>query len=64
MKKNTKQITEPSVHQGSHLTVTTYPNGEKELNWDWDALVKDVTDSTNLVNVTENKVKKSRSKKK
>lgn len=64
MKKNTKQTNEIKVTKGSHLTVTTYPSGEKELKWDWDALVKDVTDSTNLVNVTENKVKKSRSKKK
>lgn len=57
----------PVVTKGSHLTVTQYADGKTELNWDWDALVKDVNEainSVNLVKVTEEKVKKTRSKKK
>ena len=32
----------PTIVKGSHLTVTTYPNGKTELEWDWDALVNEV----------------------
>ena len=33
---------EKTVTKGSHLTVTKYPDGRTELQWDWDALVRDV----------------------
>jgi hypothetical protein len=33
---------EPTVVKGSHLTVTTYPDGRTELEWDDDALLRDV----------------------
>jgi len=33
---------EPTVTVGSHLTVTTYPDGCTELLWDDDALMRDV----------------------
>ena len=35
----------PTVVKGSHLTVTTYPNGKAELEWDWDALVNEVREA-------------------
>ena len=33
---------EPTVVKGSHLTVTTYPDGRTELVWDDEALLNDV----------------------
>lgn len=36
------QNTEPVVVKGSHLTVTTWPNGRTELKWDDEALLRDV----------------------
>ena len=35
----------PNIVKGSHLTVITYPNGKTELEWDWDALVKEVREA-------------------
>ena len=35
----------PTIVKGSHLTVTTYPNGKAELEWDWDALVNEVREA-------------------
>jgi hypothetical protein len=32
----------PTIVKGSHLTVTTYPDGKTTLEWDWDALVNEV----------------------
>jgi len=34
-----------SVQVGSHLTVSTYSDGRTELEWDWDALVKEVREA-------------------
>ena len=36
---------EPTVVVGSHLTVTTYPDGRTKLEWDDDALLCDVRDA-------------------
>lgn len=36
------QSTGPTVVVGSHLTVTTYPDGRTELKWDDEALLNDV----------------------
>jgi hypothetical protein len=33
---------EPTVVKGSHLTVTTFPDGSTKLEWDDDALLRDV----------------------
>lgn len=42
-KKVKDQITDSvTVVKGSHLTVTTYPNGKTELVWDDEALIRDV----------------------
>ena len=54
-----------SVQKGSHLTVTTYPDGRTELEWDWDALVNEVREAcasaelANMKPVVRAKSKKS-----
>ena len=35
----------PIVEKGSHLTVTTYEDGRTELEWDDEALMRDVRDA-------------------
>lgn len=35
-------FTEPKVVKGSHLTVTTHPDGKTTLEWDDEALINDV----------------------
>ena len=59
---------EPKVIRGSHSTRTEYPDGRVEFVTHWDELVRDVqaalaSVSTNLVEATETKVKKTRKKK-
>lgn len=53
----------PTVVKGSHLTVTTYPDGRTELEWDDEALMRDVQEAIASVSTTEPKVKKTRKKK-
>ncbi len=36
----------PTVVKGSHLTVTTYPDGRTDLEWDDAALERDVREAT------------------
>ncbi len=64
-KKKVKEVW-PKVVKGSHLTVITHENGKTELEWDDDALTKDVqkalTDYENSVKV--NTVKTTKRKKK
>jgi hypothetical protein len=53
-----------SVQKGSHLTVTTYPDGKTELEWDWDALVKEVREACASVELANTKpAVKAKSKK-
>jgi YD repeat-containing protein len=40
--KKAKESLEPKVVKGSHLTVTTHPDGRTELEWDDEALLRDV----------------------
>jgi hypothetical protein len=47
--KKAKETLEPKVVKGNHLTVTTHPNGKVELEWDWDALVKEVSEATSSI---------------
>ena len=52
----TKKTEDVKVVKGSHLTVTTYPDGRTELEWDHDALMRDVQAaiaSVSPVEVTE-----------
>ena len=44
-KKKRAEVTEAVVVKGSHLTVTTYPDGRTELEWDDDALLRDVREA-------------------
>lgn len=57
----------PKVEKGSHLTVTTYPDGRTELEWDDAALLKDVqnalTDYEKSVKVTTTATKVKKTKK-
>jgi hypothetical protein len=52
MARAKKIATEPTVVVGSHLTVTTYPNGRTELKWDDEALRRDVLEALASVNKT------------
>lgn len=59
---------EPTVVVGSHLTVITHTDGRTELIWDDEALLRDVqaaiaSVSSDIVEATETKVKKTRAKK-
>jgi hypothetical protein len=44
---------EPTVVKGSHLTVTTYPDGRTELEWDDEALLSDVQNAIASVKTTQ-----------
>ena len=41
----TEMINEKKVVKGSHLTVTTYPDGKTELEWDDEALEREVREA-------------------
>ena len=69
MARTKKAATEPVVIRGSHSTRTEYPDGRVEFETHWDELVRDVqaalaSVSTNIVVATEEKVKKTRGRKK
>ena len=49
----TKKTEEVKVVKGSHLTVTTHPNGQVELEWDDDALLRDVQDAIKAYEATQ-----------
>lgn len=61
--------TEPIVVKGSHLTVTTLPDGSTKLEWDDNALLRDVQtaianyESESQSVIDDVKPKKSRKKK-
>ena len=44
-KKKRAEVTEAVVVKGSHLTVTIYPDGRTELEWDDEALMRDVREA-------------------
>lgn len=48
---------------GNHLTIHRNDDGTVDMKWDWDNLLNEVKDATNIINVTEAKVKKTRKKK-
>jgi hypothetical protein len=52
-----KENTEPTVVKGNHLTVTTFPNGKTVLEWDDEALLKEVQEALNSVEVPKTKRK-------
>lgn len=62
----TKKAT--SGEGGNHLTIHRYDDGTVDMKWNWDKLLEEVqaaiaSVSTNLVEVTEAKIKKTRAKK-
>lgn len=79
-KTESEVITEPVIVKGSHLTVTHYPNGSVDTEWDWDKLAEDInraieehakskiresdTDQTNTVAPVSAKSTKSTGRKK
>lgn len=43
VKVDTNSVTlEPTIVVGTHLTVTTWPDGRTELKWDDEALLKEI----------------------
>jgi hypothetical protein len=44
-KKSQEADTEPVVIKGSHLTVIKYPDGRTKLEWDDEALARDVREA-------------------
>lgn len=55
----TKKTEDVKVVKGSHLTVTTYPDGRTELEWDDEALMRDVREAIASVETLDNKPKRS-----
>jgi hypothetical protein len=57
---------EPTVVKGSHLTVTTFPDGRTALEWDDEALLNDVRaailKAESVVPVVEAKTRKKKAK--
>jgi hypothetical protein len=45
----------PIVTKGSHLTVTTYPDGRTELEWDDEALAREVREAIRSVELANMK---------
>lgn len=44
-KSDVINVQEPKVVKGSHLTVTTFPDGSTKLEWDDDALLREVREA-------------------
>jgi hypothetical protein len=58
-RKKKAEVTEDvKVVKGSHLTVTTYPDGRTELEWDDEALMRDVQEALASVGTQEAAVEK------
>lgn len=63
-KKKKVEVTDPSgVVKGSHLTVTTFSDGTTKLDWDDEALLRDVREAIASVEGAVEKPKRSRKKK-
>ena len=62
-KKKRAEVTDAVVVKGSHLTVTTYPDGRTELEWDDEALLRDVREALASVETPAEKPKRTRKKK-
>jgi hypothetical protein len=49
MSADIAEMIEPKVVKGNHLTVTTFPDGRTMLQWDEEALLKEVQEALNSV---------------
>jgi len=63
-KKKRAEVTEAVVVKGSHLTVTTYPDGHTKLEWDDEALLRDVREALAVFAKAELVVEKPKRKSK
>lgn len=53
------------ITKGKHTLITKNNHtGKISIEWDWDKLLEEIKEATNLVKVTETKVKRIRKKKK
>lgn len=67
-RKKKEEVTNwPKIDKGSHLTVYTFEDGSTKLEWDDEALARDVRmailNYESTIPVTETKTKKERKKK-
>ena len=53
---------EPTVVKGNHLTVITFPDGKTMLEWDDEALLKEVREALKSVEVPKTKRKLTKEK--
>jgi uncharacterized protein YacL len=49
MSADIAEMINPKVVKGNHLTVTTFPDGKTMLQWDDEALLKEVQEALNSV---------------
>lgn len=62
--KKKTDIEKVVITTGSHLTVYTYPDGRTKLEWDDEALMRDVQEAlASVETIVEVKPKKTRKKK-
>jgi len=63
-RKKKTESQEPTVVKGNHLTVTTFPDGKTMLEWDDEALLKEVREALESVEVPKTKTKRKLTKEK
>ena len=64
MSADIAEMINPKVVKGNHLTVTTFPDGRTMLQWDDEALLKEVQEALNSVEVPKTKTKRKLTKEK
>lgn len=61
-RKKKTESQETTVVKGNHLTVTTFPDGKTMLEWDDEALLKEVREALKSVEVPKTKRKLTKEK--
>ena len=64
MSADIAEMINPKVVKGNHLTVTTFPDGRTMLQWDDEALLKEVQEALKSVEVPKTKTKRKLTKEK
>ena len=64
MSADIAEMINPKVVKGNHLTVTTFPDGKTMLEWDDEALLKEVREALKTVEVPKTKTKRKLTKEK
>ena len=62
MSADIAEMINPKVVKGNHLTVTTFPDGRTMLQWDDEALLKEVQEALKSVEVPKTKRKVTKEK--